>query len=335
MKISVIIPVYNIMDCLERCVHSVQSQTYRNMEIILVDDGSTDGTSELVDRLAQSDPLGRTIAFHKENGGSSSARNYGITKATGEYFGFVDSDDYIEPDMYANLANAVLEHNLLVAQIGRDEVSADGSRRGDVIEPRDSFGELNSKDFCRELLLHRGDCSFCTKLVKRELFDNSLFPEGELNEDFWLLIQMLLASDNGLDSIGILPEIGYHVFYRETSNSRTIDCNVFPRVFTDIVVNADRTERLISDVIPELSDYALRFALVQRLDYLLHIPVGMMSRDNDFYVQVVEYIKSHRGQIDSNPYLNNDQRKKLKILSLAPKLIRQLHKVSMKIRGVI
>ena len=99
--ISVIVPVYNIMDYLPRCVQSLGQQTYRNLEILLVDDGSTDGTGQLCDRLAAQD--GRIRVLHKENGGTSSARNMGIEKALGEFLGFVDSDDYVEPDMYMQL----------------------------------------------------------------------------------------------------------------------------------------------------------------------------------------------------------------------------------------
>ena len=99
--ITVIVPVYNILDYLPRCVHSITAQTYSHLEIILVDDGSTDGTGELCDRLAEED--GRIRVFHKENGGSSSARNLALEHASGEYVGFVDSDDYISPDMYERL----------------------------------------------------------------------------------------------------------------------------------------------------------------------------------------------------------------------------------------
>ena len=118
--ISVIVPVYNIIEYLPRCVHSITSQTYENLELLLVDDGSTDGTGELCDRLAAED--GRIRVFHKENGGSSSARNLGISQAKGEYLGFVDSDDYVEPDMYERLYGGICEYQVKVAQIGRDEI---------------------------------------------------------------------------------------------------------------------------------------------------------------------------------------------------------------------
>ena len=99
--ISVIVPVYNIREYLERCVESILAQTWENLEVLLVDDGSTDGTEKLVDELQKRD--GRIRVFHKENGGSSSARNLGVCEAKGRYLGFVDSDDYIEPFMYERL----------------------------------------------------------------------------------------------------------------------------------------------------------------------------------------------------------------------------------------
>ena len=103
--ISVIVPVYNILDCLERCVNSICGQTWKNLEILLVDDGSTDGTGKLCDLLAEKDD--RIRVFHKPNGGSSSARNLGISMAKGKWIGFVDSDDWIEPQMYERLYEAV------------------------------------------------------------------------------------------------------------------------------------------------------------------------------------------------------------------------------------
>ena len=97
-KISVIVPVYNSINCLERCVASIRRQTYPELEILLIDDGSTDGTGKLCEELARQD--GRIRVYHKANGGASSARNLGIARAEGEFLGFVDSDDYIEPDTY-------------------------------------------------------------------------------------------------------------------------------------------------------------------------------------------------------------------------------------------
>ena len=124
--LSVIVPVYNIMEYLPRCVRSLEQQTYRDLEILLVDDGSTDGTGALCDRLARED--GRIRVFHKENGGTSSARNLGIEKARGEFLGFVDSDDFVEPDMYMHLLQAAEGKENWLVQAGRDEVDEQGGQ---------------------------------------------------------------------------------------------------------------------------------------------------------------------------------------------------------------
>lgn len=99
--ITVIVPVYNVAKYLEKCVKSIQDQTYKSLEIILVDDGSTDSSGAICDKYATEDSRIRVI--HKPNGGLSSARNAGLDAATGDYVGFIDSDDYIAPDFYESL----------------------------------------------------------------------------------------------------------------------------------------------------------------------------------------------------------------------------------------
>lgn len=319
MKISVIVPIYNIIDCLERCVMSIVNQTYSDLEIILVDDGSTDGTEKLVDELALRD--GRIKVIHKENGGSSSARNLGLTHATGEYIGFIDSDDYIEPDMYELLSDAVKNHGSKMAQISRDEVNEDGSRRPDICIPPEKEILISSADMMKELLMHRGDCSFCTRICHRDLFNNREFPVGELNEDFKLLTQMLLE----VDEFPILPKQCYHVYYRMNSNSRRKDKNDFSRVFTDIVVNADYITKLVDDYYPQLKEIAFRFGMVQRLDYMLHIPIGMMNRDNEFYMNVSKYIRKNIAKALANNVLTKKNKIYLMLLALAPKSVRVVH----------
>ena len=98
--ISVILPVYNVQQYLEKCIESVVNQTYKNLEIILIDDGSTDMSGKICDEFAEKD--GRIKVIHSKNGGVSAARNIGLDIATGEYIGFVDSDDWIESQMYEN-----------------------------------------------------------------------------------------------------------------------------------------------------------------------------------------------------------------------------------------
>ena len=305
--ISVIVPIYNVVDYLQRCVDSIRKQSYRNLEIILVDDGSTDNSGAMAEKFALEDK--RIRVFHKENGGSSSARNLGIEKARGDFIGFVDSDDFIEPEMYERMLAVALQEQ--------------GNRMPDVCTPPESLAFWESSRFMRELLLHRGDCSFCTKLVAASLLREERFPEGELNEDFHLLVRLLPE----VPAIAILPEQDYHVFYRYGSNTRTRKEEEFPQVYTDIVKNADRVMEIVEAKYPELSEEAKRFALYQRLDYMLHIPISLMTKENSFYIQVRHYLKGHRWEAVRSPYLTKKNKTYLVLLGTAPKLVRKVHRM--------
>ena len=319
--ITVIVPVYNILDWLPRCVHSITAQTYCHMEILLVDDGSTDGTGELCDRLAAEDD--RIRVYHKQNGGSSSARNLALEKARGEYVGFVDSDDHIGPFMYERLVGAIRQFRVCAAQTGRDETDEEGRRLPNICEPPEETVLTDSGDFMKELLLHRGDCSFCTKLIRRELFPPEAFPEGRLNEDFHLLIRML----PDIGRIASLPEQDYHVFYRIGSNSRKAEKDDFSRVFGDCVDNADMAAQIVARDYPGLGDIAFRFGIFQRLEYLLHIPVSRMTKENVMYRKIVAYLRKNWARSMGNPILTRKNKIYHTLFAVAPRGIRKVHGV--------
>lgn len=318
--LTVIVPVYNIKEYLERCVLSIVNQTYSNLEILLVDDGSTDGTGDLCDTLAKQDSRIRVI--HKENGGASSARNVGIREAKGTYFAFVDSDDYIESWMYQRMMEIVHQRGAKMVQVGRDEINLDGSKRPDICIPVETLSWQTREEFFIELLMHRGDCSFCTKVIQKELFSGLEFPEGALNEDFHLLIEMLPK----VEGLYMLPGYGYHVFYRENSNSRRKDKKDFSRVYADSVDNADLIETLVRKEYPSLVEIAFRFAVFQRLEYLLHIPIEQMNKDNAYYGQVVSYLRRYWWKGVQNRYLTAKNKVYLLLFVLSPKGIRVLHR---------
>lgn len=318
-KISVIVPVYNTAVWLERCISSIQSQTYRNLEIIIVDDGSTDESGKIAERLSGEDE--RIRVFYKENGGASTARNLGIEKAVGEYIGFVDSDDYLEPEMYAHMMRSIREENVAMVQVSRNEVDEDGTVLRDVCIPPDRETVMESYAFIRELLLHRGDASFCTKLIKATLLKEDRFPEGVLNEDFHLLVRILPK----VERIAVLPEQYYHVFYRLDSTTRKKSKGEFSRVFLDIVDNADMMELIVAKECPVLEKEVKRFALQQRLDYLLHIPIAQMNGANKFYGSVTRYLRKNVCNIFTNPYIEKKFRNYLVLFCIAPKTIRKFH----------
>ena len=328
--ISVIVPVYNILEYLPRCVESIRKQSYPNLEILLVDDGSTDGTGALCDELAGKDE--RIRVYHKENGGSSSARNLGLSKARGEYIGFVDSDDYISENMYQCLYEGIVKYDVCVAQVGRDEIDEQGNLLPNICEPPAKDEVIGHRDFLKELLMHRGDCSFCTKLFHKNVLEGKEFPTGALNEDFHFLIELLPK----IGQIVSLPPQAYHVFYRMGSNSRKKDAEQFSRVFADSVTNADAVLEMVNKELrnkeattkedKELSKIAFRFWVFQRLEYLLHIPISQMNRDNAFYRNVVKGLRSNWLKGMFNPYLTAKNKVYMMLFVIAPKGVRKLHR---------
>ena len=178
--ISVIVPVYNVEEYVEKCVLSIINQTYKNLEIILVDDGSTDNSGKICDEIAIKD--NRIKVIHKKNGGLSDARNVGIDIAKGDYLGFVDSDDYIDPDMYSILLNNM---NLTFSDIstcGRVIVNNESYK----IEYTDNITKcLTNNEAIKDLFVENNFVYHAAwdKLYKRELFDKIRFPVGRLFED--------------------------------------------------------------------------------------------------------------------------------------------------------
>ncbi|MBQ2802462.1 MAG: glycosyltransferase family 2 protein [Lachnospiraceae bacterium] len=318
--LTIIVPVYNILEYLPRCVHSITAQTYHNLEILLVDDGSTDGTDRLCDELAREDERIRVI--HKPNGGSSSARNLGIEQARGEYVGFVDSDDYISPNMYELLYEGIQRYHVTVAQIGRDEIDMEGNLLPNICEPPAKAECFEAEAFLRELIMHRGDCSFCTKLFHRDLLLKERFPLGLLNEDFHLLVNLLPQ----IGRLVSLPEQAYHVFYRIGSNSRKENKENFSPVFGDCVDNADMVATLVEESYPGLVKEALRFGVFQRLEYLLHIPISQMTRDNKQYRDIVKWMRRNWRRAMCNPHLTNKNKCYHTLFAIAPRTLRRLHK---------
>ena len=308
--ISIIIPVYNAAGYLERSIGSVRNQTYQNLEIITVDDGSKDDSLKLLNSFAASDS--RVKVIHKENGGSSSARNAGLKAATGEYIGFIDADDYIEFDMYENLSRILDEDPKTdVSQI----LSCEENENGDLIK---AFGEgfteeveQTGKDFFRALLLHRGDSSFCTKLFRREFFEGFSFPEGRLNEDFDLLVKM----SEKLELLKVCREPGYHIVLSTESNTRGTYRQSF---YENVMENAEKMLALSAKKYPGLREEAAHFYLVQAMWLLLHIPVSEMNGDNKLYTKVYGKVKSHRRFIRRDPYLTKKQRRNLLIFAYLP-----------------
>ena len=182
-KISVIVPVYNVKDYLNRCVDSLLEQTYFNLEIILIDDGSTDGSGDICDKYAEKDA--RIKVVHQQNMGLSKARNIGVEKAAGEYIFFCDSDDYLEKGALENLYNKLSRDNADIVACGINCI-VDGSEAGNnnTINTSDKYGIWSGKQSVIQMMRSSNICSIaCNKLYKKSLFEGITFPEGVFHED--------------------------------------------------------------------------------------------------------------------------------------------------------
>lgn len=193
--ISIIIPVYNTEKYLRKCLTSIIAQTYEYLEIIIVDDGSGDNSSMICDEFANKDK--RIKVFHKKtNEGLSAARNFGIEHATGKYIGFVDSDDWIESDMFEYLHNMLIKYDVDISMCSATYVDDEGIniRTGNApcLDVKQEFVIDTTEDILKHYFLEYGNpkrinVAVWNKLYKRECIENIRFPVGRLYEDvFWL-----------------------------------------------------------------------------------------------------------------------------------------------------
>ena len=189
--ISLIVPVYNVKDYLKTCLQSILEQTYKNLEIILVDDGSDDGSSGICDEYARMDQRIKTI--HLPHSGVSAARNAGLAAATGELLGFVDSDDWIDHDMYQYLYALMQEHDAdvsactyLLEQEGRPSKIINNTGKLYVFSRKEIIRALVKNDLVKNYLW--------AKLFKRKLFDRLSFPVGRVYEDVAVLYKVFYSS---------------------------------------------------------------------------------------------------------------------------------------------
>ena len=211
MKLSIIIPVYNVEAYLPATIDSVLSQTFRDFELILVVDGATDRSGEICDRYAAKDV--RVKVIHQKNTGVSAARNAGVAAARGEYIGFTDSDDIIETDMYQVLLELAQRYGAQVVQCQHDRANGlNGSNRSTEPEVMDGSAFVR-RLFTKTGGVYTNQVSLCTKIFKRELFDGIIFPVGQVYEDEQETYKLCLKAKTLVET----PDILYHYIKRENS----------------------------------------------------------------------------------------------------------------------
>ena len=209
-RISVIVPVYRVEDCLDKCVRSIVGQTYANLEIILVDDGSPDDCGVMCDAWASKDS--RIRVLHKTNGGLSDARNAGLSVATGSLISFIDSDDWIEPDFLEALLTAMVSQKAQIAECAVELVDDTGK----VLHCRNTFQAtaLDKIEGLRQLVLEEGIYqTVWNKLYRREVLEGIPFEKGKYHEDNFWTYQVF----DRMERLAIVDRPMYHYLQRSGS----------------------------------------------------------------------------------------------------------------------
>ena len=254
--ISIIVPVYNVEKYLKRCIESITNQTYKNIEIILVDDGSTDNSSKICDEYKNKDK--RIKVIHKTNGGISSARNRGLDIAKGDYIGFVDSDDYISPNMYEILYKELINNKVDISSCD-SIIFKDNDIQFKKIESYKKY-IMNKLEAIETLIRNNNNVnpSAWNKLYKKKLFKNVRYPEGYVYEDI-LTTYLVIEKSNKLIHIK-------YPLYAYNNRSESIIHNKKNKIKTiyDQLEMIEQRSNLIINKYPKLRKNVIN-------NYVLHI----------------------------------------------------------------
>ncbi len=247
--ISVIVPIYNVEVYLPQCIDSIIQQTYRNLEVILVDDGSTDRSGIICNQYAKKDF--RIKVIHKNNGGLSDARNTGLDHAKGEYIGFIDSDDYIEKNMYEQLIFACKKYNKKIAMCGRNIVYKNNNINMFTLKRQECW---DAKKAVANLLSWKNiDSAACDKIFYASCFHNVRFPLNKINEDIFIMVKII----NNADGIVHIGDAKYNYRFRPGS----ITSQKFSTKKMDLLIASEEVKYYCIAMYPDLKEVADAFYL--------------------------------------------------------------------------
>jgi glycosyltransferase involved in cell wall biosynthesis len=322
-KISIVIPVYNVSKYLPKCIDSVLNQTYKNLEIILVNDGSTDESGKICDLYSLKDK--RIKVIHKENGGSSDARNAGLREAAGKYIGFVDSDDFIETDMYEVLLKKLYAYDADIVQCAHNKII------NGKIEPRYfSFKEKQYHAFSaiKELILRRNfNSAVWDKLYKKELLQGIEFPVNIWGGEDIIFIYKVFAKAQKLVSIDIAK---YYYVKRQDSLLGSLAHLDKMDMFHILLERLD----LISKNFPSLFHLAqMEFYsdLIKR--YKILSDNNHIDKDKKKRNLIKDYITTNYISLSSNPLFTRKTKVLLKIFKINFRLGYYLFYINITLKG--
>lgn len=307
--VSVIVPVYNVKPYLEACVKSVQAQTYQNWELLLVDDGSTDGSGTLCEELAQTDA--RIRVFHKPNGGQSDARNWGLKQAQGKYFYLLDSDDLIRPSTLTQAAEGCERENADAALAPLEMFSSE-QPEGRTENSHQVPELLSREQTMRRMLLNQGIGHGAGGVFfRRDVWGNLEFPVGILYEDYAVMYRAIARCSRVL----VFPEPLYD--YRIHVGS-TMKSGIAERNLVILDVGEDVT-RFIAENVPDLKEEAEYLQLVTNLKTLKGILDGGFGAYPEAQKRICSFVKEHR-ELIQRPWAKKADRIKVKTLLVSKRL---------------
>ena len=295
--ISVIVPVYNVAQYLEKSIASIQKQTYQNLEIILVDDGATDESGRLCDSIAEQDD--RVSVLHKKNEGLSQARNDGMKQAHGDYLIFIDSDDYIHPEMIQSLYEQLIQEDADVSSCGVMNVYANDESPQSANQ--DVYFVCDSQTFLREYLIgEKIPGTICNKLIKREIAAALSFPKGLIYEDAYYHFDLIKLAKRYV--VNTKPY--YYYFHRGDSITTK------PYAEKDLAY-IDIYQKFYNEVMKNYPD--LKEVAFFRLAYAHFFILDKMLLDDQYkqfeaYSQIHRFLKGHAIAIARNPIFRKGRR---------------------------
>ncbi len=266
-KISIIIPIYNVEKYLDKCIESVVNQTYKNLEIILVDDGSPDNCPKICDEWSKND--NRIKVIHKKNGGLSDARNFGLNEASGDYVGFVDSDDIISSNMYEKMLDLMKKNDA-------DICSCEFVRflEGDkpYFKEDNEYKIYSNDEILKSLLTEKITNHVCNKLFKISLFNNIKFPVGKKYEDIMVMYKILLKTEKFIAS----KSQYYGYMYRDNS----ITCGCSRGSIEDYINSINTRYKDLIEEKEELREYLTISKM--RMGYIYHLK-AVIAKDKSLF----------------------------------------------------
>lgn len=289
-KVSVIVPAYNIQDYIVKCLESIANQTYKNLEVIVVDDGSSDNTGELADEFAENDK--RFIVIHKENGGVSSARNRGIDVASGDFIGFVDGDDTIENDMYEMLVNNAIKYDADISHCGYKVVE---NNKETLFYGTEKFIIQDRKKGL--INLFEGSLiepSLCNKIFKSNIVGDIRLDESiKINEDLYFNVLLFNKSNKSVFE----DKIKYNYMKREcsatTSSLNDVRRVTDPLKVYEMIVDLYKND---TDILP----YAKKMELERNINIYNLLTLEKNMELKKLKNKIRHYIKLSKNEVKNN-----------------------------------